>query len=153
LRFVASSAANPRSRNTLPLERRIFVVIEPPASGHGDGAGRRDAFGPARSQPEASGASASRMRGARTRLLRISRRRNAMLHACVHANLDDPWPHGGHRLPVDRQEALLHPAELVASVAASVLGKRPEVLKRRARTRVSRARTSIYVFICRDQVA
>ena len=54
-----------------------------------------------------------------------------MLYACVHANLDDAWPHRGHRLPIGGQEALLHPAELVPSVAASVLGKCPEVLKRR----------------------
>ena len=64
-RFVASSAENPRSRKTLPLERRIFAVIGPPPCGRAVESGRRDASLPARCHFEQYGVSASRRREAR----------------------------------------------------------------------------------------
>src|SRR3970040_840497 len=149
LRFVASSAENPRSRDTLPLERLIFVVIGPPASGHGDESGRRDAFGPARSQPEASAASASRRRGARKRLLRTSRRRRRdALRVCARGSrrrLAPPWSSASNRWaggPVapcraDIQRRGERPREMPGGPQAT----------NRARTRVSQAQRTIYVFI------
>jgi hypothetical protein len=69
------------------------------------------------------------------RFLELRHVEHPVLKPSVDANLKDASPDSRHGLPIRWQETLLHAAELVSRVAASVCWEGPEVIERRAQPR------------------